>query len=132
MSELITYLDEGGIKIFALSIAEAGEFGLVRLIVDDPEKAARILEDANFNLAKSKKNIEVTAVLIREEDRISKVTRILGNNNINIDYAYSSAVYADGKFVLIFRVGDADNAERTLKENNIAILTLDEIKYHFQ
>jgi hypothetical protein len=132
MSELIAHLDEAEIKIFALSIAEAGEFGLVRMIVDDPERAARILEEADFNLAKSKKNIEVIAVLIRKEDRISKVTRILGNNSINIDYAYSSAVYADGKFVLILKVGDSENTERILRESNIITLTLDEIKHHFQ
>ncbi len=48
-------MDKNNIKVFALTIADAGEFGLVRLIAEDPEKAARMLTEADFNLAKSKK-----------------------------------------------------------------------------
>ena len=79
------------IKVFALSIAEAGEFGLVRLITEEPGKAQKLLEDADFNLAKSKKNTEVTATFISEENTLSKITKILGDGGINIEYAYSSA-----------------------------------------
>lgn len=132
MSEVMAHLDKSKIKIFALSIADAGEFGLVRMIVDDPERASKILEDTNFNLAKSRRNTEVTAILIREKDKISAVTKILGDNEINIDYAYSSAVQVDGKFALILRVSDVDKAERTLKENGIIVLSLDELKHYFQ
>ena len=59
----MSQLDKNKIKVFALSIADAGEFGLVRLIAEEPQKAAKLLEDAEFNLAKSKKNTEVSAFL---------------------------------------------------------------------
>ena len=99
----------------------------------NPEnKATKILEDADFNLAKSRKNIEVTVVLITEKDKISKITKILGNSGLNIEYAYSSAVHTDGKFALVLRVNDLDKAEKILNENNIATLSLAEIKQHFQ
>ncbi len=132
LSELMAHLDKSQNRIFALSISDAGEFGLVRMIVENPEKATKILEDANFNLAKSRKNIEATAILITEKDKISKITKILGDNGLNIEYAYSSAVHIDGKFALVLRVNDLDKAENTLKENNVAILSLAEIKKHFQ
>jgi hypothetical protein len=131
LSELITYLDRFKIKIFALSIADAGEFGLIRMITEDAGRATKILEDANFNLAKSKKNIEVTVILTTEKDKISKIAKILGDNDFNIEYAYSSAVRIDGKFALVLRVDDLDKAERILEENGIAILSLDEIKKVF-
>ena len=131
LSELITYLDRFQIKIFALSIADAGEFGLIRMITEDAGRATKILEDADFNLAKSKKNIEVTVILTTEKDKVSRIAKILGDNDLNIEYAYSSAVRIDGKFALVLRVDDLDKAERILEENDIAILSLDEIKKVF-
>jgi len=132
LSELITYLDRFQIKIFALSIADAGDFGLIRMITEDAGRATKILEDADFNLAKSKKNIEVTVILTTEKDKVSRIAKILGDNDLNIEYAYSSAVRIDGKFALVLRVDDLDKAERILEENDIAILSLDEIKNCFE
>ena len=132
LSEAMAQLDKNQIKIFALSIADAGEFGLVRMITEDPEKSTRILEDVEYNLAKSRKNTEVTAVFIDEEDKISKITKILADGSINIEYAYSSAVHVDGKIALILRASDLENAERILKANGITILSLAEIKKYFK
>ena len=132
LSEVMEKLDRNQIEIFALSIADKGEFGLVRMITEDPAKTTKILEDAEFNLAKAKKNIEVAVVLISEKDRVSRITKVLGGSGLNIDYAYSSAVHFDGKFALVLRVNDLEKAEKTLEENNITILSLDEIKQQFR
>ena len=132
LSEVMAQLDKNQIRIFALSIADKGEFGMVRMITDNPAKATRILEDAEFNLAKAKKNVEVTVVLITDKDQMSRITKVLGDNGFNIDYAYSSAVHFDGKFALVLRVNDLEMAEKTLKENNVGTLSLDEIKQHFK
>jgi len=125
-------LDKNQIRIFALSIADAGEFGLVRMITEDPAKASKVLEDAEYNLAKSRKNTEVTAIFISEKDKISKITKLLADGSINIEYAYSSAVHVNGKVALILRVSDVESAERMLKENGVAVLSLDEIRKYFQ
>ena len=132
LSEVISYLAKSQIKIFALSIADAGEFGLIRMITEDPVRATKILEAADFYLAKSKKNIEVTVILITENDNVSRITKLLAENNLNIEYAYTSAVHIDGKFALVLRVSDLDKAERILEENNVTILSFDEIKKSFQ
>ncbi|MGD9130230.1 MAG: acetolactate synthase [Candidatus Bathyarchaeota archaeon] len=131
LSELIDHLDRFKIRIFALSIADAGDFGLIRMITEDAERATEILEDANFNLAKSKNNVEVTVILTTDKDKISRVSKILGDHGLNIEYAYSSAVHIDGKFALVLRANDLEKAERILKENDVAILSLDEIKKYF-
>ncbi len=128
----MSQLDKNQIKIFALSIAEAGEFGLVRLITEEPEKATSILGDAGFNLAKSKKNTEVTAIFSSEHDRLSKITKILGDSGINIEYAYSSAVHVGGKVALILRPSDAERAEHLLAGNGITVLSLAQIKEYFK
>jgi hypothetical protein len=132
LSEAMGQLDRNQIRVFALSIADAGEFGLVRMVTEDPAKATTVLEDADYNLAKSRKNTEVTAVFITEEDKISKITKILADGDINIEYAYSSAVHVNGKIALILRASDMENAEKILKANGITVLSLKEIKKYFQ
>jgi hypothetical protein len=130
--ETMSQLDKNKIKVFALSIADAGEFGLVRLITEDPEKAKQLLEAAEFNLAKSKKNTEVTAIFISEQNTISNITKILGDGGINIEYAYSSAVHVEGKVALILRPSNVEQAEQMLTANGVAVLSLAEIKKYFQ
>jgi hypothetical protein len=132
LSEAMAQLDRNQIRVFALSIADAGEFGLVRMVTEDPEKATMVLEDVDYNLAKSRRNTEVTAVFMGDGDKISKITKILADGGINIEYAYSSAVHVNGKIALILRASDIENAEKILKANGITVLTLAEIKKYFQ
>ena len=130
--DVMSRLDRNQVRVFALSIADAGEFGLVRLITEEPQKAAKFLEDADFNLAKSKKNTEVTAIFITAQDTLSKITKILGDGGINIEYAYSSAIHLDGKVALILRPSNVEKAEQMLAANGVAVLSLNEIKKYFQ
>jgi hypothetical protein len=128
---VMSKLDQNKLKVFALSIADAGEFGLVRLITEEPEKVSKFLEDAEFNLAKSKKNTEVTAIFISAQETLSKITKILGDGGINIEYAYSSAVHVEGKVALILRPSNVEKAEQMLTQNGVAVLSLADIKKYF-
>ena len=130
--EAISKLDNNNIKVFALSIADAGEYGLVRFISEDPQKASKLLEDAEFNLAKSKKNTEVTALFISKENSLSKITKLLGDNGINIEYAYSSAVHVGGKVAMILRPSNVEEAEQLLAANGVVVLSFAEIKKYFE
>jgi hypothetical protein len=132
LSEVIEHIDKFQIEIFALSIADAGEFGLVRIITGDPVRAAKNLEEADFILAKSKKNTEVIVILITENASVSKIAKMLGDEHLNIEYAYSSAVLIDGKLAVVMRVNNLVKAEKILQENNIPLLSLDAIKKSFE
>jgi hypothetical protein len=83
-------------------------------------------------LEKSKKNTEVTATFISERNSLSKITKILGDGGINIEYAYSSAVHVGGKIALILRPNNVESAEQMLTANGIAVLSLGEIKKYFE
>jgi len=128
MAKLASVLDRKKIRVFALSIAEAGEVGLIRMVVNDAEVVVRQLESEGFMLAKSKKNVEVIAVLITEQHSLSEITRLLDDNEVNIDYAYSSSIHLNGKSGLILRVSDPDKSERILKENGIRTLTTTDLQ----
>ncbi len=129
--EAMSQLDRNQITIYALSIADAGEFGLVRIIAKDPQKASELLENADFNLAKSKKNTEVSAIFVSKDNQLSKITKLLGDAGINIEYAYSSAVHVDGEVALILRPSNIETAERMFAENSIKVLSLSQIKQFF-
>lgn len=126
--EAMSKLDQNQVKVFALSIADAGEFGLVRIITEDPQKAATLLENADFNLAKSKKNTEVTATFITNNNKLSKITKILSDAGINIEYAYSSAIHVDGEVAVIMRPSNVEKAEQMLTSSGIEVLSLDQLK----
>lgn len=133
MFAVMDRLEGAQIKIFALSIAEWGEFGLMRLITDNPELASNVLEEVDFQLAKSSKNTEVIVILITEKARISNVTKILSDNRINIEYAYSSSLQnSNNNTALVLRVSDTLRAEKILKENKIILLSLEELERYFQ
>jgi len=121
MTKVLSSIDKD-FRIFALSIAEAGEFGLVRLILSDPERASKHLEMSGFNLAKSRKNTDVTGVLVTDGVKPSKIAEVLSNSGVNIDYAYSSSLPINGRFALILRTDDVEKAERILAENGIQVL----------
>ncbi|MGQ9542979.1 MAG: ACT domain-containing protein [Candidatus Bathyarchaeia archaeon] len=128
MARVASILDGTGVRIFALSIAEAGEVGMIRMVVDDYEEAARALEAAGFSLAKSKKNVEVIVVLVTEDHKLSEITKYLGDNDINIDYAYSSSIHLDGKSAFIFRVSDPERSERILESKGVKVLRTQDLK----
>jgi len=90
------------------------------------------MTEAGFNLAKAKKNTEVTAIFSSDSARLSRITKILGDNGVNIEYAYSSAVHIEGRVALIIRPSNVELAEKLLKSNGISVLSLEELKNDFK
>lgn len=110
-------LEEEGINILAFSIAEADGFGVVRALVDKPEKAYGKLTGLGFNVAFT----DVIAVLMRDSPGgLHEIAQILGDGEINIEYSYAYS----GKegAVLILRVDDADQAVRLISSRGATLL----------
>lgn len=102
-------LKEAGINIFAFSIAEADGFGVVRALVDRPEDAHRRLTDLGFRVSFT----DVIGVKMRDEPGgLSEIASVLGDADINIEYAY--AYSGRDAAVLILRVDQAEDAVRKL------------------
>ncbi|HFC97434.1 MAG TPA: ACT domain-containing protein [Thermosulfurimonas dismutans] len=110
LKDLTETLYQAGVNIRALALAESAEFGILRLVVDNPEKARSVLSAAGFTV----KEQEVFAVEV--EDRpggFYRVVKLLSEADINVDYTYAF-VGGGEKAVLIFKVPDAD-LERALQ-----------------
>lgn len=82
LANLLKILKDYKINILAMGIAEAGNYGIVRLILDEPDKAVEVLR--NMNMA-----VNRAEVIIVDMELLSEVAKILGDAGINIEYAYT-------------------------------------------
>ena len=118
--EVTEALFEAGINIRALAMAESAEFGILRLVVDNPEKAKTALSKSGFTINEQ----DVFAVEVEDSPgSFHQVVKVLAEKDINIDYTY--AFVGDSKrAVLIFRVQDEflETALSALDESGIKLV----------
>ena len=123
--ELTKLLAERRIDMRALSIAETTDFGIARIIVDDADKAARVLKEEQFIAQFS----DVLAFAVPDEP--GGLHNLLGEFNaaqVNIEYMYAFLGGEPGRAYMIFRVTDTAASEKKLTERGLRSLSLSEIK----
>ena len=99
LAKFIKLLMDNKIFIRALTVAKTSEYGLILTLVDNPEKCIELLDENNFMVSTT----EVIAVRLNDHpNALYEVPKILGVNDINIEYFYSSLVKDES--VLILRV----------------------------
>ncbi|MDF1556898.1 MAG: acetolactate synthase [ANME-2 cluster archaeon] len=124
LEEITERLKTADINIRAFTIAEAGDFGVLRMVVDKPDKAHDVLHDAGFTVSET----EVLGVEISDSPGgLHDIATVLGSNNINVDYAYAFAT-ATEKALLIIRVDNISNAINVLQGAGVALIGLDDVK----
>lgn len=123
LAEVTRVLAEAGINIRALSLADTSEFGILRLIVDDYEKAKAALKANDFTVG-------LTSVVALEVPHkpggLDAILQLLGKNGINVEYMY--ACWLNGKnAILVFRFNRLDQALEVLTQEGIRILSSAEV-----
>mgnify|MGYP003306359807 CR=1 FL=1 len=104
-------LAEGGIDIRAMSLADTQDFGIVRMIVDDHEKAQNVLTDKGHVVNVCK----VVAVGVPDRPGgMADVMSVLDACGVNIEYSYAFAFHSGEKAVLVLRFTDNAKAESAL------------------
>jgi hypothetical protein len=119
LAEVTSILSEADINIRALSLADTSDFGVLRLIVNDNQKAVETLKNRGFTISKT----EVVAVEV--EDRpggLHKILEILNESQINVEYMYAFAPYIGDKAVMIFRFDTVDEAVKILTDNGVNVI----------
>lgn len=120
LAKFLTTLRENSIRVHAISVNDTVDFGLILLIVDKSDKCITLVENQNLSVNSS----DVIAVLLpadpSSEDSVLKISKILGENNINIQYLYTTQVKRN--LVLIIRPNDAKRAYDVLKSKGMYIL----------
>ena len=122
LAQITRVLGDAGVNILALSLADTADFGILRLIVSDNERAQAVLKQAGFTVGRN----EVLAVDVPDRPGgLADFLEILKVNEINIEYMY--AYRKAGHAVLIFRFDDLDKAISVLPGANFKVLTAEEL-----
>ena len=114
-------LADAGINLATLSLADTQQYGILRLIIADWQRAKATLEAAGFVVV-------VTEVLaIEVPDRpggLADVLRVVEGAKINVEYMYAFAEKRNDKAVLIIRFDDTDAAVRALEHSKVNMVSI--------
>lgn len=119
LAHVTRVLGDAGINIRALSIADTSDFGILRVIVNDPEKAYRILRQADFTVSET----EVIAVQVPDSPGgLASVLEKMSEVNLNIEYLYAFIGSSGNDALVIFKVEDIEKARNSFKEKGIKFM----------
>ncbi|NDV47155.1 acetolactate synthase [Paludibacter sp. 221] len=114
LNEMLAQLAKYNINIIALTVADTSEYGIVRMIVSDPEKALDILREGQFT-------VRMHDILSLEMDAapgsLSKILNLFTEADICIEYVYAFSF--GSKSIVVFRTNNRDKAIEIINENKL-------------
>lgn len=124
LANIATNLGEININIKAISLADTSEFGILRLVVSDPQRAKKMLRDRGFTVSLT----EVLAVKIMDQPgELGRLLQMMEKNNLNIEYVYGLTESNKNHAVLIFGFDDLDKAMVVLSGENVTLISMEEL-----
>ena len=119
LAEVTKTLAQAGINIRALSLADTSDFGILRLIVDDTERAKSVMKEAGFTVGRT------FVVAVEVDDKpggLHNILDLLSRHNVNVEYMYAFVQQGGTNATLIFRFDRIDQAIEVLQQNAIPII----------
>lgn len=124
LAEVTRTLAQAGINIRALSLADTSDFGILRVIVCDHEKAKMVLKEKGFTLGRT----NVVAVEVPDQPGgLDSVLQLVSENAINVEYMYALAQRVNEHAVMIFRFDKVDQAVDLLQSKGFTIVPGDQL-----
>jgi hypothetical protein len=119
VSEVTGLLGERGVNIRGFSVADTAEFGILRLVVDDPGKALGILKEAGFTVRED----EVVCIDLPDTPgALANALRIVSDAGVNIEYIYSLV-----STYVVLNVENPDRALTLLEDKPVRLVSQEEI-----
>ena len=124
LAEVAGVLAAAGVNIRALSLADTTDFGILRLIVDQDDRAKQVLKANGFTVGKT----EVIAVEVPDRPGgLAHILRTLDAASINVEYMYAFVQRSGDNAILIFRFDELDTAIQVLTRAGIRVLKGEEV-----
>lgn len=118
IAEVIGFLADNSINIVAVNMADTPNFGILRFIVDQPEKCRELLEKEGFTVSACR----VLAVGLDDiPGGLTKVAKLLAENNISLEYIYAFISNSKEKACVIINTADIEFTEEILTKNGVSI-----------
>ena len=119
LAEVTETLEKAGINLRALSLADTADFGILRLIVSDFEKAEALLKEKGFTVGKT----EVIAVRVKDEPgALNDLLKKMDEEALNVEYMYAFFQQSTKDAIIIFRFDDINKAVKNLQGKAYTIL----------
>ena len=124
LAEITKDVADAGIDLRAISIAETADYGVLRMIVDDAEKATSILLSHGYILSMT----PVVVVSVPDAPGgLAPVLGVLAEGDIDIEYMYSLFTHKEGKAYMVFRVDEEQKFLDLLATHGITPITAEEL-----
>lgn len=123
LGEVLDVLKKNNVNILSLSLADTTEYGLLRLIVSDPELGKEKLTASGFSAM-------LTDILVIKLDHVSGslqgLVKILSDNSVNVEYMYGLSIDGDNATVVL-KASDLTAAAKLLKDEGAITLSASEV-----
>jgi hypothetical protein len=124
LADISHALSESNINIRALSLADTADFGILRLVVDDTDKARKILKDHGFTVGIT----EVLAVEVTDKPgSLDTILQVVKRSGLNVEYMYAFTQKSGESGLLLFRFDNLEEASRVFQEAGFKLLTGEEV-----
>jgi hypothetical protein len=125
LAEITELLGDNGIDLVSLSIADTTQFGILRGIVADYEKAVELIAGAGYTA----KLTDVLAATVRDEPGgLAQILRQLADHQLDVEYLYSTVKNAGNNALIIFRVKEPERAAQVLTQCGVRLLKQEEVR----
>ena len=119
LSEVTGILSEADVNIRALALADTSDFGVLRLIVDNNDRAISVLKENGFTVGKT----EVVAAEVEDKPGgLHNILRTLRGQGINVEYMYAYVRHTGQDAVMIFRFDNIQGAIEVLRKNGVTVI----------
>lgn len=125
LSNITKVLSENGVDLRAINIAETADYGVLRLIPADAQKASAVLLENGFIMAMT----PVIAVAVPDRPGgLNSLLEALSEENIGIEYMYSVFSSNSGEALMVLQVSEAEKVADILSKHEFKTVTIDEIR----
>jgi hypothetical protein len=123
LHELVNLLGSHNVHVLALTVLDTTDSAIIRIVLDDPDKARDLLREHDFPCTETK----LVAVEVNSPEELNRLMAALLEAELNINYLYSFIPHPHGKSILALSMEDNDMAEQTLKRHQFQVLKQSDI-----
>ena len=119
LTEATEVIAKAGINITAASLADTADFGVLRIVVNDTEKAVRTLKERYYTISVN------DVVGIEVEDRpggLAEILKVLSDHSLNVEYMYAFVEPTRGSAAMILRLEEPERGTRVLKDAGVSFV----------
>ena len=119
LADITALLAKAGINLRAISIADTTDFGILRMVADQPDKAIRLLKEAGFTAR------ETDVIGVEVPDHPGELARIMAlfrDAGVGIEYLYASLEHKADQAVIVLKVDDIQSGLNMLEKNGFATI----------